>query len=433
MNALVPEWLQGGRADPPPPPVIPSGARDLARKWLEPFLGKVPRSLRSLGITGVMVLLAAGVFRLTVPPLAHAQSAQPWSGRGAVPRQPAATVTTTTTAAPSTNAAVAGRAERGIAAQAVAMVGLTVSDMDQSVDFYTKVLDFTRVTDDELFGEPYETLNGVFGVRLRVVRLRLGAEYLQLTEYLASPGRPAPVDAQSNDRWFQHVAIIVRDMDSAYARLRRFKVRHASTGPQRLPETIPNAAGIRAFYFRDPDGHPLEVLQFPPDKGDPRWHAPTDRLFLGIDHTAIVVADTRASLAFYRDVLGFRVAGESMNFGTEQAHLNNVPGARLHITGLRSAAGPGIEFLEYLAPRDGRPYPADERPNDLVHWQTSVVVPDVTVATEAVRRGKFQLISAAPVELPDTALGFSRGILVRDPDGHVVQLIEHEGEVHAQH
>ena len=99
------------------------------------------------------------------------------------------------------------------------------------------------------------------------------------------------------------------DMDSAYARLRRFKVQHASTGPQLLPKTIPNAAGIRAFYFRDPDGHPLEVLQFPPDKGDPKWHAPSDRLFLGIDHTAIVVSDTRASLAFYRDVLGLPGGG----------------------------------------------------------------------------------------------------------------------------
>src|SRR5260370_204589 len=72
-------------------------------------------------------------------------------------------------------------------------------------------------------------------------------------------------------------------------------------------------------------------------------------------------------------------------------------------------------------------------PNGLGHWETSGVVPDVTAATEAVQRGKFQLISAAPVQLPDTALGFSRGILVRDPDGHVVQLIEREGEVHAQH
>jgi catechol 2,3-dioxygenase-like lactoylglutathione lyase family enzyme len=317
-------------------------------------------------------------------------------------------------------------------AQAVAMVGLTVSDMDSSVAFYTRVLDFAKVTDDEVAGAPYETLTGVFGVRLRVVRLRLGDECLQLTQYLASPGRPAPVDSRSNDRWFQHVAIIVRDMDSAYARLRSFKVRHASTGPQLLPKTIPNAAGIRAFYFRDPDGHPLEILQFPADKGDPKWHHPTDRLFLGIDHTAIAVADTKASLAFYRDVLGFRVAGESMNFGTEQEHLNNVPGARLHITGLRSPAGPGIEFLEYLTPRDGRPYPADERPNDLVHWQTTVLVPDAAAAAAAVRRGHFRLLTPEPVELPDTSLGFTRGLLVRDPDGHAVQLVEHEGVAHAQ-
>jgi catechol 2,3-dioxygenase-like lactoylglutathione lyase family enzyme len=347
----------------------------------------------------------------------EAQTTQPWSGRGAVPRQPEGESAAPTTAQ----------------AQAVAMVGLTVSDMDRSIAFYTSVLDFQKVSDDEVAGSAYEELEGVFGVRMRVVRLRLGDEYLQLVEFLAPRGRPAPVDARSNDRWFQHVAIIVSDMHSAYARLRRLKVQQASTGPQLLPKTIPGAAGIRAFYFRDPDGHPLEVLQFPPDKGNPKWHTPSDRLFLGIDHTAIVVSDTRASLAFYRDVLGFRVAGESVNFGTEQEHLNNVQGARLHITALRAPAGPGIEFLEYLNPRDGRPYPADERANDLVHWQTTVSVPDAGAAAAALRRGRFRLISPAPVELPDTALGFHRGILVRDPDGHVIQLVEHEGEVHAQH
>jgi catechol 2,3-dioxygenase-like lactoylglutathione lyase family enzyme len=345
---------------------------------------------------------------------ASAQYRQPWKGSGIAAPAIAAADTARTAAAVAQSAG----------AQAVAMVGLTVSDMDRSVQFYTTVLDFEKVSDDELLGSAYEDLHGVFGARLRVVRLRLGEEYLQLTEYLAPKGRPAPVDSRSNDRWFQHVAIIVSDMDRAYARLRRFKVQHASTGPQLLPKTIPNAAGIRAFYFRDPDGHPLEVLQFPPDKGDPKWHRPGDRLFLGIDHTAIVVGNTRASLAFYRDVLGFRVAGESMNFGSEQEHLNNVRGARLHITGLRASRGPGIEFLEYLAPTDGRAYPADERPNDLVHWQTTVLVPDAAAAAAIVRRGKFRLLSPRPVELPDSTLGFKRGILVRDPDGHVVQLVE---------
>ena len=136
-----------------------------------------------------------------------------------------------------------------------------------------------------------------------------------------------------------------------------------------------------------------------------------------------MVRDTRRSLAFYRDALGLRVAGESMNFGTEQERLNNVPGARLHITGLRAAAGPGIEFLEYLQPDDGRPYPGDERPNDLVHWQTTVSVPDLAAAARTIRQASFRVIS----------LGGSYGLVVRDPDGHAVQLVEDQGAVHAQH
>jgi catechol 2,3-dioxygenase-like lactoylglutathione lyase family enzyme len=350
------------------------------------------------------------VWLLAATPL-DAQYQQPWSGAGTLPRN-------TIQVGQNLGSPVTAGAE------AVVRVGLTVSDMDRSVEFYTRVLNFEQITDDEVVGARYEQLQGVFGVRFRVVRLRLGQEELQLTEYLAPKGRPAPVDSRSNDRWFQHVAIIVSDMDRAYARLRQFKVQHASTGPQLLPKTIPGAAGIRAFYFRDPDGHPLEVLQFPRDKGDPKWHQPGNRLFLGIDHTAIVVGDTRASLAFYRDALGFRVAGESINFGTEQEHLNNVQGARLRITGLRASSGPGIEFLEYITPRDGRAFPADERANDLVHWQTTVLVPDAGAAAAVVRRGKFPLISPGPVELPDTVLGFRSGFRLRDPDGHVIQLVE---------
>jgi catechol 2,3-dioxygenase-like lactoylglutathione lyase family enzyme len=310
------------------------------------------------------------------------------------------------------------------AAEAVPMVGLTVSDMDRSLAFYTRVLPFTVEADTEVAGRDWEALTGIFGVRMRIVRLRLGEEHLELTEYLAAstPGRPAPLDSRSNDRWFQHVAIIVSDMDSAYALLRGHRVRSASTGPQLLPKSIPGAAGIRAFYFRDPDGHPLEILQFPPDKGDAKWHA-REPLFLGIDHTAIVVGNTERSLAFYHDLLGLRVAGQSHNFGNEQAHLNNVEGADLHITGLRSPAGPGIEFLEYLSPADGRPIAADERPNDLVHWQTTVLVRDLDQLAARLDSAGVTRVSHALSPVPGRNLDRVRGVLVRDPDGHVVQLI----------
>ena len=301
---------------------------------------------------------------------------------------------------------------------AVDSVTVTVSDLDRAVDFYSKVLTFEKVAEREVAGEPYEQLYGVFGLRVRSARMRLGDEYLELQQFLAPRGRPLPADSRSNDRWFQHVAIIVSDMDAAYARLRRFNVEHASSGPQRLPDWNPNAGGIEAFYFRDPDGHNLEVLKFPADKGPAKWQAHDGRLFLGIDHTAIVVADTEASLRFYRDALGMHVAGTSENYGTEQEHLNNVFGAHLRITALRAAHGPGIEFLEYLAPRTGRPLPADTQAEDLWYWQVNLCSTTPADFQMALQDSHATLVSARTVRLTDAQLGWREGIITRDPDGH---------------
>ena len=320
-------------------------------------------------------------------------------------------------------------------AAVVDSVGMTVGDMDRAVAFYTSVLTFEKVSDTEVDGREYELLTGVFGARARVVRLRLGGEILELTEFLAPRGKPLPADMRANDLGFQHIAIIVSDMDAAYARLRRANVVHASTSPQRLPDWNPNAGGIRAFYFRDPDGHFLEVLQFPPGKGAGRWHG-SDRLFLGIDHTAIVVSDTERSLALYRDLLGLAVAGHSENYDVEQEHLNNVFGARLRITTLRASADAlGIELLEYLAPRDGRAAPPDLRANDIAHWQTTITTPlAARIIDLAVARPPFSLVSPRLVRLPADSphadlphAGLSdadlRAALIRDPDGHGLRLV----------
>ncbi len=240
----------------------------------------------------------------------------------------------------------------------VLKVGFTVSDLEEALIFYTKVLPFEPVGDIiEVCGTSYEELHGLFGLRMRVATLRLGQETIELTEYLTPSGRPIPSDSRSNDGWFQHLAIVVSDIDEAYALLRRHKVKHVSTAPQTLPEWNVAAAGIKAFYFYDPDGHNLEVIYFPPGKGELRWQE-KHQLFLGIDHTAITVSSTTASLNFYRDLLGLKLVGSSFNYGPEQAHLNQVKDAKLQINSLRAEDGPGVEFLEYLQPRIARPLPA---------------------------------------------------------------------------
>jgi catechol 2,3-dioxygenase-like lactoylglutathione lyase family enzyme len=307
----------------------------------------------------------------------------------------------------------------------VVNTGFTVSDMGRALAFYTGVLPFDVESDVEVYGTPYEDLHGLFGVRLRVVTLRLGDERLELSEYLTPTGRSIPADSRSNDGWFQHIAIVVSDMDAAYAHLRRYNVRHVSTAPQTLPDWNTAAAGIRAFYFRDPDGHNLEVIYFPKGKGAPRWQGKRD-LFLGIDHTAISVRSTEESLRFYGALLGLRLAGESTNYGIEQEHLNQVEGAKLHISGLRASCGMGIEFLEYLHPRDGRPMPADSRPNDLWHWQTTLRAHDLYSAAEELTNAGCRFVSRGVVTLPDSQLGFTQGLLVRDPDGHVIRVTSDE-------
>jgi len=319
---------------------------------------------------------------------------------------------------------LAGSLSSQAAVREVNAVGLTVGDLDRETAFFTKVLPFVEVSRSEVNGDAADKLLGLPGARLRVAELKLGDERITLTEHVTNKGHPIPPDSRSYDHWFQHIAIVVRDMEQAYAHLRQQKVKHVSTGPQTLPEWNRDAGGIKAFYFRDPEDHVLEIICFPPGKGDPKWQRETDKLFLGIDHTAIVVSDTEQSLAFYRDLLGMRVAGGAENYGVEQEHLNQVFGARLRITALRADRGPGIEFLEYLTPPGGRSLACDAKANDLVFWHTDLVADHLDDLLRELRKQQATFVSPRAVPLPDPARHPARGLIVRDPDGHALQLIE---------
>ncbi|WP_306536644.1 VOC family protein [Geobacter sp.] len=306
----------------------------------------------------------------------------------------------------------------------VGAIGMTVADMEKSVAFYTETLGFRKLSDTEFHDPRFDRLTGVFGARVRVVRLALGTEAVELTEYLTPACRPIPPDSRSNDGWFQHIAIVVRDMDAAWERLRKHRARPISVAPQRIPDWNRTAAGIRAFYFRDPDGHPLELIWFPAGKGNPLWQEKTEALFLGIDHTAIAVDDTDRSLAFYRDTLGLTVAGESLNHGIEQEYLNHVFGSRVRITGLKAPEGPGIEFLEYLVPRDGRPYPDDAKPCDLFHWQVTLRVEEAEGFLSRLAEKRTRFVSPEAVDVTNLGLEGTKALMVRDPDRHALRLVE---------
>jgi catechol 2,3-dioxygenase-like lactoylglutathione lyase family enzyme len=306
----------------------------------------------------------------------------------------------------------------------VGTIGLTVHDMDRSVHFFHDVLGFKKISDTEVQGTGYENLEGIFGLRMRIVQMQLGDETIALTGYLTSGGRSIPEDARSNDLIFQHIAIVVSNMEEAYAHLRKYMVMHVSTGPQTLPASNKAAAGIKAFYFHDPDMHNLELIYFPKGKGQPKWQTTNGKLFLGIDHTAIGIRKTDSSLHFYQDMLGIHRKGDSWNMGMEQAHLNFVEGASLHITGLRADAGPGIEFLQYLSPGPGKPYPEDTRADDIWYWQTTLKTADADKLCEQLKNAGCRFVSKGVVELKNSEGGKIKAFIVRDPDGHALLVEE---------
>jgi catechol 2,3-dioxygenase-like lactoylglutathione lyase family enzyme len=310
--------------------------------------------------------------------------------------------------------------------RSVDAICITVSNMDRSVKFYSEVLGFKKLSDEQVHGAEYEKLQGLFGLNIRIVRMQLGDEFIELIDYLTAGGRSIPEDFRSNDLSFQHIAIVVSDMDAAYRHLREYNVVHVSTLPQTLPVSNVAAAGIKAFYFQDPDKHNLELIYFPKGKGQQKWQSANGKLFLGIDHTAIAVSNTDKSLWFYQALLGIERKGDSWNEGVEQQHLNNVEGASLHITGLRAAAGPGIEFLEYLQPGPGKPYPIDSRTDDLWHWQTILMVGDAKAVYNKLKSSNISFISKEIVMLAHKGKR-SQAFLVRDPDGHAMLIMEYAG------
>ena len=291
-------------------------------------------------------------------------------------------------------------------------VGRTVADLSRASAFYQDALGFTAGTVAEADPAWAELLGGA-GARVLTCRLRLGEQELELAEF-DPPGAPYPGDSTAADLWFQHIAIVTTDMDAAYRRLMAHgAVAISRDGPQLLP---PSTGRVTAFKFRDPDFHPLELIQFPPGTGDPVWQEPASgALTIGFDHSALSIADAARSIGFYTGVLDFTLASQQVNTGPEQDRLDGLAGVAVDVVALRPMRGPTphIELLGYRRPR-GRAAPASPRPSDIAADRLIVQVEDLAGILERLR-------TAAPIM---TLADGAQAALVRDPDGHLVVLMD---------
>ena len=321
----------------------------------------------------------------------------------------------------------------------VLQIGFSSVDAASAADFYARFLGFEVGESLVLQPGAQARLIGLPGATLRLQRLWLGRECLEICEILdpgpgCRSGRPIPADSRSCDLWFQHLCLVTSDLDGALARLRPALEAGLASAVSRAPQTLPAwntaAVGIRAYKFRDPEGHNLELLEFPPDKGEARWHgaASSDAratTLLGIDHSALAVADSARSCRFYDELLGLRLGGDGCNSGPTQDDLDGLVDTRVRITSHRCPAGAGIECLDYQPPNRGRPMPADLSAADPAHWQIRLAVDDLEAIAARLESFGGTLLSQGVVALGGEAatLGFTHGLQVADPDGHRLQLV----------
>lgn len=276
--------------------------------------------------------------------------------------------------------------------QRIVRFSLTTADAERAAQFYEAAFGCRRIGTDRLGGPDFERLICVDGGAKRIT-LRLGRETVELLQFDV-PGRRYPQAASSYDLFFQHFAIVVPDMERAFQRLSGVAGWQPISmgGPQRLPAS---SGGVIAFKFRDPEGHPLELLAFP-ESGDPRWQKAADgETCLGIDHTAIGVSNTGGSVAFYES-FGLAASARSFNYGSAQQRLDDLADVEVDVTALAPPDGtPHLELLCYRNTRGGcQPPTRAPRGNDIV-------------STRIVFEGAGQ----------------DGDLLVRDPDGHALLLV----------
>jgi catechol 2,3-dioxygenase-like lactoylglutathione lyase family enzyme len=242
--------------------------------------------------------------------------------------------------------------------------------------------------------------------------MRLGDQEIALTAF-DPPGRPYPPGSTSSDLWFQHLAVVAADIDAGHAQVREAERVMPITegGPTRLPCA---AGGVRAFKFRDGDGHPLELIEFHPESTPAAWRRQgRSDVFLGIDHTALAVADTSRSIAFFRSTLGLSPAMQTENTGAEQSRLDAVAGDRVIVTSLNPATE--IPHLELLGYETGRRRPIrTAASNDVAATYVVLQTPDVTQTARALAASSARFISPGICTMGDG----TRAVMILDPDGH---------------
>ena len=130
-------------------------------------------------------------------------------------------------------------------------VGITVTDLEETLAFYREVLDLSVADRFSVGGEAFADAVGVDGASADFAHLEADGARIELVEYdPEARGSPA---AGLNQPGAKHVGLSVDDLDAFFASL-----------PEDVPtisEPRTTESGTRILFIRDPEGNLIEILE----------------------------------------------------------------------------------------------------------------------------------------------------------------------------
>ncbi|WP_418284302.1 VOC family protein [Halorubrum sp. DTA46] len=129
-------------------------------------------------------------------------------------------------------------------------VGVTVSDLDRAVDFYTETFDLDVVAEFSVAGEAFSEAVAVDDAAAEFAHLDAGDAIVELVAY-EPEGEPMP-EAELNRPGATHLGLSVDDVEDFYIDL--------ADDVETLSPPQTTASGTTVLFLRDPDGTLIEVL-----------------------------------------------------------------------------------------------------------------------------------------------------------------------------
>jgi len=146
-------------------------------------------------------------------------------------------------------------------------INIVVSDLEKSLNFYTKNLGFKEIRRSKLKGEWIEKIVGLKNVEAEVayVTARDGDLRIELLRYVSPKGEKLSVNSASNTIGVRHIAFQVEGIYDLAEKLKEKGVKFISD-PVKVPvSTIKHDEGHKILcYFLDPDGVILELAEYIP-------------------------------------------------------------------------------------------------------------------------------------------------------------------------